>query len=166
MKRVVITLLTLAIASAAVASTPPCASDDYRQFDFWIGEWTVEGANGQVVGENRIEAILDGCALQENWVGANGNAGKSLNMYYQLDGKWHQSWVDKSGGRLDLAGGLDRKGRMVLSGKMPSQRGGTALHEISWTPLEDGSIRQHWRASRDRGKSWTDLFVGTYRRKP
>jgi hypothetical protein len=155
-------LVGAAIAGAQAGS---CEAEDYRHFDFWIGDWTVEGANGQIVGENKIELILDGCALQENWHGSDGSAGRSFNMFYQLDGKWHQSWVDKNGGRLDLAGGLDKKGRMVLSGKMPSQQGGTTLHEISWTPASDGSVVQHWRASRDRGKTWADLFVGTYRKK-
>lgn len=165
MIRHAIALLICAAGTAAIVSAQPCSSDSHRDFDFWIGEWTVLGAEGEVVGENKIEPILDGCALQESWLGADGSAGRSLNMFFELDGKWHQSWVDKNGGRLDLVGGLDRKGRMVLSGKMPSRQGGTALHEISWTPADDGTVVQHWRASRDRGKNWADLFVGTYRRR-
>jgi hypothetical protein len=164
MKANVLVLSALLALLPVAAVAAPCDSEKYRQFDFWIGDWTVVNADGQVVGSNRIERILGGCGLQENWRGADGSEGRSLNMFFELDGKWHQSWVDRNGGRLDLVGGRDKKGRPPLSGKMPSRQGGTALHEISWTPNGDGSVRQHWRASRDRGKTWTDLFVGVYRR--
>ena len=42
---------------------------------------------------------------------------------------------------------------------------GMVFHEISFTPLADGSVTQHWRASRDGQKTWADVFVGSYRRK-
>ena len=149
------------------AQQPGCDSEKHRQFDFWIGEWEVTNPAGQRAGTNRIEKILNGCVLQENWVGAGGSAGKSFNMYYALDDTWRQTWVDGSGTRLDLVGGFDGK-EMVLSGEMPSAQGdgSTVFHEISFTPNEDGTVQQHWRASRDGKKTWNDLFVGTYKKKP
>ena len=57
--------------------------------------------------------MLDGCVLLENWTGVEGGAGKSFNLYDATDRKWHQIWVDNSGGRLTLEGGL-ANGRMVL----------------------------------------------------
>lgn len=86
-------------------------------------------------------------------------------MYFSRDGRWHQTWVDGRGGRLDIAGGLV-DGSMVLSGTMPGAEGEPVLHEISWTPSADGTVRQHWRASKDGGGSWKDLFVGIYSRAP
>ena len=165
---VVAVLLSLLISPATVvgAQQPPsCDSEQHRQFDFWIGEWEVFGPTGQLAGTNRIEKILGGCVLMENWQGAGGTAGKSFNMYYSLDDTWRQTWVDGSGTRLDLSGSFDGK-RMVLSGEMPSAQGeGMVFHEISFTPQEDGSVKQHWRASRDGQKTWRDLFVGTYKKK-
>ena len=156
-------LALLAIAAGAAAEQQPsCESAEYRQFDFWVGAWEVITPDGEVAGHNTIQRILDGCALEEHWRGAKGSTGKSLNMYYARDGKWHQSWVDGNGGRLDLAGGLDDRGRMVLSGVMPG-RDGEALHEISWEALGDGTVKQHWRVSTDGGKAWQDAFVGIYR---
>ena len=65
--------------------------------------------------------------------------------------------------RLDLAGGLDERGRMVLSGLMPGPDGAEVAHEISWEALGDGTVKQHWRVSKDGGEAWQDAFVGIYR---
>lgn len=154
------------IVPALFAQPKPCSGDEYRQFDFWIGEWKVTQPDGSVAGENLIESTLGGCVVTEHWKGTSGSEGKSFNMYFARDGKWHQTWVDNAGARLDLSGGLDEKGRMVLSGTLPTADGKATRHEISWTPKPDGTVVQHWRASQDGGESWNDLFLGTYTRKP
>jgi hypothetical protein len=33
--------LFVAFAAFGAAAAPPCAADPHRQFDFWIGDWTV-----------------------------------------------------------------------------------------------------------------------------
>ncbi|MFQ5349426.1 MAG: hypothetical protein ACE5EG_03160 [Thermoanaerobaculia bacterium] len=157
-------LLTLLTAGAAAAQQPSsCDSAEHRQFDFWLGAWEVVTPDGQLAGHNTIQSVLNGCALEESWRGVTGSRGKSFNMYYARDGRWHQSWVDGAGGRLDLAGGLDSSGRMVLAGTMPGADDGEVLHEISWEDLGDGTVKQHWRASRNGGEGWQDVFVGIYR---
>ena len=80
-----------------------CKDGASRQFDFWVGHWRVT-EHGKLAGDNRVEPILDGCALLENWTGAKGGAGKSLNFFDREDGLWHQTWIDRSGGALFLAG--------------------------------------------------------------
>ncbi len=160
----VVCLICLGSVGEAVAQTteqPPCDTPEYRQFDFWVGEWDVTTVDGRMAGRNRIEAILGGCVLQENWTGNNGSAGKSFNIYSAADGQWHQTWVDASGLLLKLEGGL-RDGKMVLSADMPAPDGGTTLNEISWERLDEGRVRQHWRSSTDGGRTWTDVFVGIY----
>lgn len=147
---------------------PPCSAPEHRQFDFWIGTWTVTGADGEVAGENTIGAILDGCALLEQWRGEAGGGqvtGTSYNAYDARRKRWHQTWVDRNGLLLLLDGGLDGEGRMVLSGELPGREGGTALHRITWTPVGPDEVRQKWEASRDGGASWETVFDGTYRRK-
>jgi hypothetical protein len=134
--------------------------DAARQFDFWLGEWEVFLPNGRKAGDSRIESIAAGCALLENWSGNGGFSGKSLNTYDRTDQRWHQSWVDSSGSRLDLAGTFADK-RMVLSstGKTgPVQR-------IAWSVDDDGSVRQLWESSSDEGKTWTVQFDGRYVRR-
>ena len=158
-----LTLLLATAGGATAQPAAPCAEAEHRQFDFWLGTWQVETPDGNLAGHNTIQRVLNGCALEESWRGAKGSIGKSLNMYYARDRRWHQSWVDGAGGRLDLAGGLDADGRMVLSGTMPGPQDGEVMHEISWQDLGDGTVRQHWRISQDGGKAWQDAFVGIYR---
>jgi hypothetical protein len=167
-------LLVLAGACIAVecpaqqpAAVPavPCSAPQHRQFDFWLGDWEVKAANGNLAGTNRIESILGGCVIRESWQGNQGPAGTSLNLYAP-DGKWHQVWVDNQGNLLELAGGLE-EGKMVMRGTTPSQRepGKTVLHRITWAPIDSGRVRQLWEASRDDGKTWAVQFDGVYSRK-
>lgn len=157
-------VLGTTLATAQGGAAGPCDSEEHRQFDFWVGEWVVTAPDGTVAGTNRIEKILGGCVLTESWEGSQGSTGKSFNMFFSRDGKWHQTWVDNAGGRLDLEGGWSQ-GKMTLSGTMPGQDGKPVRHEISWTPRPDGTVRQHWRASKNKGREWLDLFDGIYSRK-
>ena len=166
MLRVLFLLLLLPITlSAEDKPAGACASKEHRQFDFWIGDWEVfDTKTGDKVGNNRIEAILADCALQESWTGAKTSRGRSLNSYDRITGQWHQAWVDNSGLLLRLDGGLDDKGRMVLQGPGVNAEGKPITHRITWTPQID-TVRQQWDMSEDSGKSWAPLFDGTYRRK-
>lgn len=152
---------TLALAQAPAPATPPCSTEQHRQFDFWLGTWDVT-ANGQPAGHNEITAVHGGCALQENWTSAAGNfGGSSLNIYDQATDRWHQTWVDTAGTLLELNGGLE-DGKMIMQGERPAQGGGTALQRITWTPNDDGSVRQQWESSTDGGETWSTLFDGLY----
>src|SRR5918996_1555494 len=51
-------------------SPAPCAAPEYRQFDFWLGDWNVYNPAGALVGTNRVTREFDGCVLQEHWVAA------------------------------------------------------------------------------------------------
>jgi len=134
-----------------------------HQFDFWIGTWDVYQGE-QKVGVNRIEPILDGCVLQENWDGTGGSKGTSLNFWNATTGKWNQFWVYQNGRPLPLLeGGLEGEA-MVLKG-VQKTKAGKALHEIRWTPNEDGTVTQHWRTSTDEGKTWKTSFLGEYRKR-
>lgn len=150
--------------AAAKPKAPPCSGPEYRQFDFWLGDWSVSSPAGKKQGENRVVSLLNGCVIQENWVGEQGSVGHSYNMYSNRDEQWHQTWVDNQGLLLQLAGGI-QDGKMVMRGTLNGPDGKPVLHEISWEPIEGGKVRQHWRASKDGGETWKDLFVGIYTKK-
>jgi len=161
---VCLTFSNIALAQEAKTDSP-CSDPEFSQFDFWVGEWRVVDTAGAFQGTNRIEKILNGCALQENWTGAQGMQGHSYNIFAKRRGVWHQTWVDSNGALLLLDGGL-KDGRMVLSGRTPAREGeGTVEHEISWEALSDGRVRQVWRMSRDGGTTWNEAFVGLYTRQ-
>ena len=154
--------------SASPSPSPaPCAASEYRQFDFWVGDWEVRDPSGQVVGTNRITREYEGCVLQEHWEarGPVAQTGSSFNTYSVPGRHWHQTWVDSTGGFLLLDGGLEN-GSMLLRGEMPARKGtGTVHHRIRFTPRADGTVRQFWEVSRDGGKTWTANFDGIYVRK-
>jgi hypothetical protein len=152
------------IVQLAQRNATPCAfSDVYRDFDFWLGEWTVH-ANNRVAGENSIQLILDKCVIFENWTGANGYSGKSFNIYNASTKKWQQLWVDNAGGVLQLEGEL-HNGVLEYTGKTPQADGTTALEKITFKKLPNDRIQQIWVQSPDDGKTWNTLFDGMYIRK-
>ena len=163
---------SLALASPILAqgtTTPPppptCEAPEHHQFDFWIGEWTVRGRAGAVVGTNRVEPILSGCAIAEHWTSSGANRGTSLNFYDRAAGSWKQTWIDNAGQPLYLTGTF-REGRMVLEGTTPGAAGAAPSRQrITWTPLEGGDVRQLWETSTDDGKTWTVAFDGRYSRQ-
>lgn len=154
-------LMSIALATPAPA---PCSAGSWRAFDFWLGDWDVRGNDeaAQLKGRNTIRRV-DGCALLEQWIGAGGTTGHSLNVFDATDGKWHQFWVDSSGSVLRLSGGLVGD-EMVMTGVAPSADGATQQQRITWTPRADGSVRQHWQTS-DDGRNWTTAFDGIYRHR-
>ena len=162
-------IIGITIAALAAQSTPPprqrqdCSAAVYREFDFWVGTWTVT-AQGKPAGTNRIEVDLNGCVLVEHWTAASGGRGTSLNFYDRASKAWHQSWMDQSGGALRLKGALTN-GRMVLqSDPHPGSDGGSAIQRVTWTPEPDGTVRQLWESTSDAGKTWTTVFDGRYTR--
>lgn len=161
--------LCLAILISAVPSSspaqdsPPCSGESSHQFDFWIGEWDVYSGE-DLAGSNSIQPILDGCVLHENWRGASGNTGTSLNFYNPQTEKWQQFWVWRNGTTLELEGGY-ADGKMVLEGESLSRSGESIYNRITWFDNEDGTVRQHWEISRDGGESFETAFDGLYKKK-
>lgn len=169
MPRLVARGFTIVLASALATTagvaqqSAPCDSDRHRDFDFWVGEWTVTGPGDAVLGSNRIERISGGCALLENWDGARGSSGKSINFFDPATASWHQVWVG-AGAILRLEGGLEEAGRMVLTGGPRESDGGTIVDRITWTLQSDGSVVQLWEISPVGQTAWQPAFRGVYRR--
>lgn len=141
----------------------PAAAHD---FDFWVGDWSCMNPDGTLGGTNHITLDYSGRVLQEHWQGSGGGRGTSVNIWDQVTGLWHQTWVDQSGTLLQLDGGLDDEGRMVMTGTRPRRDGqGEVLHQIMWTPAEDGSVHQVWTYSADGGATWNVAADLVYVRK-
>ena len=158
-------LLAQSAASSPPAPPPACTGSEHRQFDFWVGEWTVTPTGkANVVASSLIEKLYGGCAVRENWMPLKGTAGGSLNNYY--DGRWRQTWVDAANSRVDFVGDLV-DGKMVLTGdwKGVLGPGKDALIRMSYSKNADGTVRQHGEQSTDQGRSWSTNFDFTYHPK-
>jgi hypothetical protein len=150
----------VAPALAFAQNAESCSAAEHRQFDFWLGDWDVRNAAGELLGHNEIRRVAGGCALLESWRGARGNDGISINAY---DGnEWTQRWAG-AGAMLWLKGGLDAHGHMVLTATAPRNTlRGAVIDRITWSPLDDGRIRQAWDVSADEGVTWQQIFEGFY----
>lgn len=154
-------VMVIVMLMSPIAALAACDLPEYKQFDFWLGNWQVQSPDGQLVGYNRIEKVQDGCVLSENYHTPAGFSGQSLNIFEPNSQKWHQTWVDNSGTLLQLDGELVNS-VMVMTGKTISKTGATLRHKISWSNNADNSVRQHWQTSKDDGQSWSTLFDGLY----
>lgn len=149
------------MAAAPSLSPPPtpCTSAPYRQFDFWLGRWTVHGGlrGDQLQGSRHIQKVASGCAVLETWRSALGREGRSLSSYDLHTGRWRQYWTGGDGTVLQLEGGW-MDGAMVLEGRL-----GAKHQRIRWRPLSADEVEQRWEVS-DDGQTWTVQFLGFYRR--
>ena len=141
----------------------PCSSPEYRQLDFWLGEWEVTDAAGTTVGKSRVERILNGCAVQENWEGANGWPGKSFNVYNRTLRQWQQFWVS-GWGSVTLFLGRAEEDRMVYVGETTDREGRPAQRRMTIARLGPDRVRQVTEMSYDEGRSWQPDYDFTYTR--
>jgi hypothetical protein len=153
------------LVQAQPAPPSACSGPEHRQFDFWVGEWTVTATGkDKVVATSLIEKLYGGCAIRENWMPLAGTPGGSLNNYYE--GSWRQTWVDAANSRVEFVGGL-AEGKMVLAGlwKGVLGPGKDALIRMTYSKNSDGSVHQHGEQSTDAGKTWSTNFDFTYHPK-
>jgi ketosteroid isomerase-like protein len=166
--RLIATLVILVpglFANRAEAQVAPeqCAAAEYRQFDFWLGDWEVRDKNGQIEGMNQITTDHNGCVLTEHW-SSPGQTGISLNMYDFRTKNWTQSWYD-SNGNLLIISGTYQNGSMTLQGSRLTPEGQSVVERCRWTPLPDGRVHQYWDFSPDGGMMWKPRFEGFYSRR-
>jgi hypothetical protein len=152
-------------AEAAPASRFPCEEQEqFREFDFWIGTWDVHTADGRLAGRNVIESAHRGCVLIENWSGAGGSTGTSMNYFDAAADGWVQVWTDAGGSQITIRGGLTDAG-MLLEGLIHYASSGiTAPFRGLWTAQPDGRVRQFFEQSNDGGETWEPWFEGYYSR--
>jgi tetratricopeptide (TPR) repeat protein len=147
----------------------PCAyTAENRQFDFWIGEWSVVTTVGDFpAGDSKIELILQDCVVQENWTSAGniGYSGKSYNIYDQLLKRWEQFWVDKAGGNIFFYGGLKDGVMDYWTDDLPQPDGTMLRRHLQFFKLGPDKVRQLSQRSTDGGKTWHPEYDFTYNRK-
>jgi hypothetical protein len=149
-------------AAPPQAQRVPCSRPEFRQFDFWLGDWNVTTVDGKQAGTNLVTRPLGLCVLQEHWKGQGGSIGESYNTYDRESGRWHQTWVDNSGTLLTLDGGLVGSD-MVLASARRMVGGKPTIDRITWSPKAANEVHQVWEQSFDDGKTWTVVFHGVYR---
>jgi len=153
-------------SSARSPASSKCATGEYRQFDFWTGDWDAYGLDegNKLVARARVDVILDGCALLEIYEQLDGLTGQSFSIYDASRGTWHQTWVTNRGKLLTLEGRF-QNGRMTLTGTDQSADGRSVLIRGVWKRAE-GGVRETAETSDDGGKSWKPLLDILFRPRP
>jgi len=142
----------------------PCLAPEFRQFDFWLGDWKVSDPTGTYAGDNLVTSEQDGCLLVEHWKSSSGaETGTSFNYFDVRDKKWHQLYIDNSGN----AGAFPAMAGELKDGKMTLLTAATdaPLSRWTWYSLDSNRVRQMAEQSTDGGKTWSITWDSVYVKK-
>jgi hypothetical protein len=152
-------------------SQRPCSSPEFRQFDFWIGEWEAFGKNGKKAGDSKISLILDSCIILEEWTSASIQqglryAGKSFNTWNSSIKEWQQTWVDNTGNTTAFIHGKFENKKMIFNtDPFPFSKDTTAVRRLTFFDLGKDKVRQLGEITKDNGVTWATEYDLEYRRK-
>ena len=140
-----------------------CKGPEYRQFDFFVGDWDAFDSSdpAHAVARNRVQLILDGCVVLEDYRGNDGHEGESFSIYDATRKIWHQTWVTNDGKLLVIEGKLE-DGAIVLRGSDLTSDGRERLVRGTWKQFP-GGVRENAVRSVDGGKSWQVWFDMEFR---
>ena len=146
------------VSSADIPKPAACAAPEYHQFDFWIGDWDAFDIGGAATpsAHVRVDRILDGCVLREQYEDDGGMKGESFSVYDASRKVWHQSWVTNRGQLLVIEGRL-QDGAIVLRGADRAADGKERMVRGTWKPETEG-VRETAVRSIDGGKTWKPWF--------
>jgi hypothetical protein len=131
-----------------------CSASEYHRLDFWIGDWDVFDVDKPEVksAHVRVDSILDGCVLHEQYEDPTGAKGESFSVYDATRRVWHQTWVTNHGRLLTIEGNFDG-GQMVMEGADRTTDGKERRVRGIWKAVP-GGVRETAVTSLDGGKTW------------
>jgi tetratricopeptide (TPR) repeat protein len=154
-----------AVAERVERAIHPCLySEEAKQFDFFVGEWTAFNPQARAVGTSVIQRIANGCGVLENWRDGFGNEGKSINFYDPGDKRWHQYWMGSNGMPMRYAG-VYRDGAIRYEGEKSGANGAKTLTRLTFFKVDENTVRQLAENSSDDGTTWTATYDFKYVRK-
>ena len=160
----------LCLAAAALATGPAappaaspasakCPAPEYRQFDFWLGDWDtfeVVGDTTTSIARAHVDPIAKGCAIHELYEQTDGLVGDSILSYDPARKQWQQTWVTNRGSLMVLWGNF-ADGALVFEGEAHLRDGTSVMQRITWK-TQDKGVRESAVMSKDGGKTWTPAF--------
>lgn len=153
------TATATASPSTAAVTSPHCTAAEYRQLDFWIGDWDThesDAPDSPSIARTRVEPIAQGCAIHELYEQTDGLIGDSILSYDPVRKQWQQTWVTNRGAIMVLWGGF-KDGVLILEGEAHLQDGKSVMQRITWEAQGNG-VRESAVLSRDGGKTWAPAF--------
>jgi hypothetical protein len=139
--------------------SPQCSGAEYRQLDFWLGEWDVHettAPQGPAVGRASVTSVAQGCAIYERYEQSDGLIGESLLSYDPVREAWQQTWITNRGSFMALVGTL-ANGTLMLEGDVHLRDGNTVTQRIGWQQQGE-AVREFASLSKDGGATWAPAF--------
>ena len=140
-------------------------------FDFWLGDWdlTWQGQNNEIKkGINKIEPVLGGKVIQENFSSLEGDEasrfiGKSWTVFNPQTEEWKQTWVDNSGAYLDFEAFFEDsiKG---FQRSFINPKGQKLYQRMVFKDINENTFIWDWESSNDT-ENWTLQWRINYKRK-
>ncbi len=150
------------VRAFALPDAKPCTRPEYRQFDFWVGDWNVTEKDAATsTAHVRVDRILGGCVLREHYEDDTGAVGESFSTYDVGRRVWHQTWVTNRGRLLTIEGG-EQEGGMRLAGSYYLENGDEVRVRGIWSPM-GSNVRETAVTSSDAGKTWKPWFDLVFR---
>jgi len=170
-------LLLPGLAGAQGSDEAACAAPEARQFDFWLGDWTIDqrilrpdGSYLELPARTSVRSAVTGCALVEEWRGdvqffwAGMEApaelhGLSVRAWDPETRTWVIHWLDDMDPVLGepFIGGFE-DGRGVFTQTTTGPDGVERTFRITFENPADGVVDWQLAFSRDGGASWTTLW--------
>ncbi len=177
-RRLAFGLLLLLTLPASLNAQGACQAE-YRQFDFWIGEWDVVNRNrpdaearwydtGSATA--RVYPVVAGCGIVEHWRGrAYGEfqVGFSLQAFNPQVGQWDMVllWPNSGEPRFgELAGGF-RLNRGEFYSRGVSAAGDTTISRFTFSDVTPNSLRWQDGFSTDGGRVWDSGWIQEFTRR-
>jgi hypothetical protein len=153
-------------ATLAAAQAARCPDAEYRQFDFWLGDWDTFESDRSVpnsIARARVDPIAAGCAIRELYEQSDGLIGDSILSYDPVRKVWQQTWVDNRGSLLVISGAF-KDGAVTMEGAMHLRNGNKVLQRITWK-IEGDGVREFSVRSKDGGKTWEPFFDVLFKKR-
>jgi hypothetical protein len=139
-------------------------------YDFWLGTWDAEWKNADGStggGTNHVTKVLNGTVLEENFAITTGSQagflGKSLSVM-DVNGKWHQAWVDNQGGYYNFIGEvIDEK--KIFKTNLAETAGKKVIQRMVFYDIKKDSFTWDWESTQDGGEVWKLLWRIKYTRQ-
>ena len=143
--------------------TAPAMPSEASQFDFWLGDWDVNWADG-LSATNHIRKVLGDRVVQEDFDGERDAQLHGLSVSVcGMDGRWRQTWVDNQGGYFALIGGPEGDDFVLTSYRVSDN---TPAQRMVFTDIGAHSLTWRWQRTTDSGATWSDSWVIYYTRRP
>jgi hypothetical protein len=165
MKIVKLVFILILINSAQNISAQLSKSTESSRFNFWVGKWELF-TNGSRMGESKVDTILDGYAIQEDFLEFPPDPFHGINVTtFNVDTKkWEQTMVDNQGHHSFFTGEFKDRA-ITLFRRFKNKKGEDRIQRTKYYNISKDSFDWTFDTSADEGKTWNIFYTVHYVRK-